>query len=75
VTKAEAKEFWAPIINDFQPLDSAWLGEMDKFYINLVLPIARNKRRGENSDYKCEAGYVALRNLIAAGDPGLGGAS
>ncbi|MGH9752729.1 MAG: P-loop NTPase fold protein [Blastocatellia bacterium] len=34
MTKAEAKEFWAPIINDFQPLDSAWLGEMDQFYVD-----------------------------------------
>lgn len=34
MTETEAKEFWAPIINDFQPLDSAWLGEMDKFYVD-----------------------------------------
>lgn len=34
MTKAEAQRFWAPIINDFQPLDSAWLGEMDKFYVD-----------------------------------------
>ncbi|MGE0126793.1 MAG: P-loop NTPase fold protein [Blastocatellales bacterium] len=34
MTKTEAKQFWAPIINDFQPLDSTWLGEIDKFYVD-----------------------------------------
>jgi HEAT repeat protein len=32
--------------------------------IELVLPHARNKRRGAKSDVKREAGYVMLRNLM-----------
>jgi HEAT repeat protein len=36
--------------------------------IKLVLPHARNKRRGGKSDAKREAGYVALRALVSAGD-------
>jgi hypothetical protein len=34
-------------------------------FIKLVLPYARNKRRGDKNDSKREAGYVALRNLMA----------
>ncbi len=34
MTKVEATKFWAPIIDDFQPLDSAWLGENDQFYVD-----------------------------------------
>jgi HEAT repeat protein len=34
-------------------------------FINLMLPHARNKRRGNKSDSKREAGYVALRNLMS----------
>jgi hypothetical protein len=30
MTKAEARQFWSPIINDFQPLDSVWRHETDK---------------------------------------------
>jgi len=35
-------------------------------FIKLVLPQARNKRRGDKNDGRREAGYVALRNLMAA---------
>ena len=35
-------------------------------FIKLVLPQARNKRRGDKNDDRREAGYVALRNLMAA---------
>ncbi len=34
--------------------------------IEMALPLARNKRRGEKNDSKREAGYVMLRNLLAA---------
>lgn len=35
-------------------------------FANLVLPHARNKHRGDKNDNRREAGYVALRNLMAA---------
>ncbi len=44
-------------------------------FIKLVLPHARNKRRGDKNDYKREAGYVALRNLMAERVPGPGEAA
>jgi hypothetical protein len=37
VTKAEARQFWSPIINDFQPLDSVWRGDaskLERFYVD-----------------------------------------
>jgi HEAT repeat protein len=41
--------------------------QMKPAVIELILPHARNKRAGEKSDIKREAGYVMLRNLMSAG--------
>jgi HEAT repeats/NACHT domain/HEAT repeat len=41
-------------------------------FIKLVLPYARNKRRGDKNKDKREAGYLALRNLMSAGVSEIG---